>query len=78
MADQAVKKYISIGTTFDPCYLSLDSSFKAKDLPISFAIRTYAGKSCSWQQRGVDNQEVEKTTMNQNFHLLWPMCDTYM
>ena len=29
MADQTVSKYLSIGTTFDPCYLSLDSNFKA-------------------------------------------------
>ena len=29
MADQAVLKYLSIDTTFDPCYLSLDSTFKA-------------------------------------------------
>ena len=29
MADQAVKKYLSIGTTFDPCYLLLDSTFKS-------------------------------------------------
>ena len=28
MADQAVLKYLSIDTTFDPCYLSLDSTFK--------------------------------------------------
>ena len=28
MADQAVLKYLSIDTTFDPCYLSLDSNFK--------------------------------------------------
>ena len=30
MADQAVLKYLSIdtGTTFDPCYLSLDSTLK--------------------------------------------------
>ena len=28
MADQAVLKYLSIDTTFDPCYLSLDSIFK--------------------------------------------------
>ena len=28
MADQAVKKYLSIGTTLNPCYLSLDSTFK--------------------------------------------------
>ena len=27
MADQAVLKYLSIDTTFDPCYLSLDSTF---------------------------------------------------
>ena len=30
MADQAVLKYLSIGTTFDPCYLSLDSTFNVK------------------------------------------------
>ena len=29
MADQAVLKYLSIDTTFDPCYLSLDSTFKS-------------------------------------------------
>ena len=28
MADQTVKKYLLIGTTFNPCYLSLDSTFK--------------------------------------------------
>ena len=28
MADQAASNYLSIGTTFDPCYLSLDSTFK--------------------------------------------------
>jgi len=28
MADQTVKKFISIGTTFYPGYLSLDSTFK--------------------------------------------------
>jgi len=27
MADQAVLKYLSIDTTFNPCYLSLDSTF---------------------------------------------------
>ena len=27
MADQAVLKYLSIETNFDPCYLSLDSTF---------------------------------------------------
>ena len=32
MADQAVLKYLSIDTTFDPCYLSLDSTFKVKCL----------------------------------------------
>ena len=31
MADQAVLKYLSIGTTFDPCYLSLDSTFKGSN-----------------------------------------------
>ena len=30
MADQAVLKYLSIDTTFDPCYLSLDSTFKVE------------------------------------------------
>ena len=29
MADQAVLKYLSIDTTFDPCYMSLDSTFKS-------------------------------------------------
>ena len=29
MADQAVLKYLSIDTTFDPCYFSWDSPFKA-------------------------------------------------
>ena len=28
MADQAVLKSLTIDTTFDPCYLSLDSTFK--------------------------------------------------
>ena len=28
MADKAVLNYLSIGTTFDPCYLLLDSTFK--------------------------------------------------
>ena len=32
MADQAVLKYLSIDTTFDPCYLSLDSTFKFKGI----------------------------------------------
>jgi hypothetical protein len=29
MADQAVLKYLSIDTFFDPCYLLLDSTFKS-------------------------------------------------
>ena len=39
MADQAVLKYLSIDTTFDPCYLSLDSTFKwwNTSLPIFFS-----------------------------------------
>ena len=32
MADQAVLKYLSIDTTFDPCYLSLDSTFKGEKM----------------------------------------------
>ena len=32
MADQAVLKYLSIDTTFDPCYLSLDSTFNVETL----------------------------------------------
>ena len=32
MADQTVKKYLSIGTTFDPRYLSLDSTFKGHSI----------------------------------------------
>ena len=36
MADQAVLKYLSIDTTFDPCYLSLDSTFKYGTVPIKY------------------------------------------
>ena len=36
MADQAVLKYLSIDTTFDPCYLSLDSTFKSVGPPHNF------------------------------------------
>ena len=32
MADQTVLKYLSIGTTFDPCYLLLDSTFNGTEL----------------------------------------------
>jgi len=41
-ADQAVLKYLSIDTTFDPCYLSLDSTFKISQFLIYLcSIGTY-------------------------------------
>ena len=41
MADQAVLKYLSIGTTFDPCWLPMDSTFKVYDDKIGSAIWFY-------------------------------------
>ena len=49
MADQAVLKYLSIGTTFDPCQLPMDSTFKPPathyGLPSSWLLWLYCSRT---------------------------------